>query len=129
MALCVCAGTIYLQLSGRLCLVSHMNFIYASVCVCVCTQNWVHCNRYNNWYTGTCGAAFKFMLRFSPLCKMPTESSWLSREREREVETSFAGQKAAVCACICVYVCMSVCMQHFAKSAVRLALSLGALFI
>lgn len=46
-------------------------------------------------------------------------------EREREAETSFAGQKAAVCACVCV----SVCMQHFAKSAVRLALSLGALFI
>lgn len=51
------------------------------------------------------------------------------REREREAETSFAGQKAAVCACVCACVCVSVCMQHFAKSAVRLALSLGALFI
>lgn len=74
---CVCVG-IYLQLSGRLCLASHMNLIYACVCACVYVcLGIVHKSEYiaigtiTHTHTASCAgsfAAFKFMLH----CKMPS---------------------------------------------------------
>lgn len=124
--MCVCVG-IYLQLSGRLCLASHMNLIYACVCACVyvclgtvhkseyiAIGTITHTHTHSGTYTASCAgsfAAFKFMLH----CKMPSPADWQckegdKRERHRGRTTSFAGQKAAVYRCMSVYVCACVCV-------------------
>lgn len=138
---CVCRYLFTIKWAALSCFAHELNLCMClCLCLCLsgnCTQIWVHCNWYNNihshthtgTYSASCAgsfAAFKFMLH----CKMPSPADWQckegdKRERQRGRTTSFAGQKAAVYRCMCA----CVCVQHFTKSAVRLALSLGALFI
>lgn len=123
---CVCVG-IYLQLSGRLCLASHMNLIYACVCACVyvclgtvhkseyiAIGTITHTHTHSGTYTASCAgsfAAFKFMLH----CKMPSPADWQckegdKRERHRGRTTSFAGQRKQLCTGVCLYMCVHVCV-------------------
>lgn len=123
---CVCVG-IYLQLSGRLCLASHMNLIYACVCACVyvCLGT-VHKSEYiaigTITYTHTHTQVHiqlhvQAALQLSSLCyiarcrvQLTDSVKRETRERDREGERRHLPVRKQLCTGVCLYMCVHVCV-------------------
>lgn len=113
---CVCVG-IYLQLSGRLCLASHMNLIYACACACVyvCLGT-VHKSEYIAIGTIThthTQLHVQAALQLSSLCYIARCRVQLTdciKRETREIEGEGERRHLPVRKQLCTGVCVRVCV-------------------